>query len=397
MSLPPIITFSSIDWDFTWQGHQEVMSRLAALGHPVLFVENTGIRRPMISDFARLRRRAVALSSRERRSLAPVPGLQVLAPRVLPFPYSHPITLLNAALLEPGIRKWLRQFDQPPIVWTYLPTPLVLRLAARLRPALLVYYCVDNLPESSNLARRSAEGERQLFRSADLVMVTSEQLREKAARYRPSVHVVPSGVSMDAFANAREAPVTVLPEFASLRRPVVGYVGGLHRWFDVALTAAVARRLPDVQFVLVGPAHIDVSGLERVENVHLLGPRPHSDVPALLRMLDAAIIPYVLDAYTRSVFPTKLSEYLAMGLPSISTPLPDVVAFRNRYGAVVDVAATADEFAEAVRRAVSQPSSDEERRTRIDVASAQDWGLRVAHIETLLNDALAAKSGATAR
>ena len=49
-----IICFSSIDWDFNWQGHQEIMSRLARAGNRVLFVENTGVRTPRLGDYKRM-------------------------------------------------------------------------------------------------------------------------------------------------------------------------------------------------------------------------------------------------------------------------------------------------------------------------------------------------------
>src|SRR5436853_2257505 len=52
-----IVCFSSIDWQFIWQGHQEIMSTLAANGNRVLFVENTGVRAPSFADLPRIRQR----------------------------------------------------------------------------------------------------------------------------------------------------------------------------------------------------------------------------------------------------------------------------------------------------------------------------------------------------
>src|SRR6185436_17143199 len=54
-----ILCVSSIDWDFIWQGHQEIMSTLAADGHRVLFIENTGVRPPSMRDLPRVRQRLV--------------------------------------------------------------------------------------------------------------------------------------------------------------------------------------------------------------------------------------------------------------------------------------------------------------------------------------------------
>jgi glycosyltransferase involved in cell wall biosynthesis len=390
MAAAPIVTFSSIDWDYVWQGHQEVMTRLAEAGHPILFVENTGLRRPRLSDWSRIRRRAATLASSASRHTPSVSGLEILAPRILPFPYSSPAVALNRRLLEPPIRQWLARYNTPPIVWTYLPTPLVHALVSRMSPALLIYCCVDDLPASSDLARAIIPSENEMFRVADLVFVTSERLREKALGHRSTVHLFPSGVAFERFDAARTHPPPPSPEVRSLARPIVGYVGGLHRWFDVSLMHQVASSLSDVQFLIVGPATVPVELLASLKNVHLTGARPHEDIPAYLAHVDAAIIPYILDEYTASVFPTKLLEYLAMGLPVVSTSVPEVLAFRNRHGDVVDIADTPDAFAAAIRRALV-PQSPGAREARSRLASSQSWAVRVAGMLEQIRIALAPK------
>ncbi|MBI3319289.1 MAG: methyltransferase domain-containing protein, partial [Candidatus Omnitrophica bacterium] len=52
-----ILCLSSIDWDFIWQGHQQIMATLAEQGNRVLFVENTGVRAPTLRDLPRLTHR----------------------------------------------------------------------------------------------------------------------------------------------------------------------------------------------------------------------------------------------------------------------------------------------------------------------------------------------------
>ena len=392
MPLPPIVAFSSIDWDYVWQGHQEVMSRLAGAGHPVLFVENTGLRRPKLSDASRIWKRASVLAKTAGHVRQPVPGLQILSPRILPFPYSTAAVALNTRLLEAPIRRWLAGHAGRPLVWAYLPTPLVRSLAQRLSPALFVYHCGDDLPASSDLARPLAESENEVFRSADLVFVTSARLRQKALAYRADVHMMPPGVDYERFEAARVGPAPAPEEVQRLQRPVVGYIGGMHRWFDVPLMAAVVRSLPHVQFLFVGPVQVSIDPLASLPNAHFIGPRPHGDVPRYLRDLDVAIIPYVLDAYTESVYPTKLIEYLAMGLPVVSTPLAEVIAFRDRHGPVVEVAATAEAFTAALTRALEGASSQPAREVRYSVAKAQGWAARVAAMRDLVASTLVDKS-----
>src|SRR5262245_8234836 len=141
MTERPIVVFSTIDWDYVWQVHQEVSTRLAAKGHPVLFVENTGLRRPRLSDLGRIWRRAKQLTV-NGSAASPTAGVSLVSPRILPFPYWPPAISLNRRILEGPIRRWLSARGESPIVWAYLPTPLVRTLAKQLSPDLVVYYCV---------------------------------------------------------------------------------------------------------------------------------------------------------------------------------------------------------------------------------------------------------------
>ena len=176
-----IVCISSIDWDFIWQGHQEIMATLAGQGNRVLFVENTGVRPPTFRDLSRLKHRLLnwwksARGFREERE-----NLFVYSPLVLPFPYSRLARVLNRVVLLRALRRWMRVMDMSrPIVWTFLPTPLTLDLVAGIDPEVTVYYCIDSFAESSYYARRIKKSERETLRRADLVFVTSSRLREHA-------------------------------------------------------------------------------------------------------------------------------------------------------------------------------------------------------------------------
>ena len=119
-----VLCISSIDWDFIWQGHQEIMSTLAADGHRVLFVENTGVRAPKMRDLPRVRQRIRnwwrgTKGFREER-----PNVFVYSPLLLPLPYSRVARWLNRFLLLRALRRWMRATGfYRPIVWTFLPTP----------------------------------------------------------------------------------------------------------------------------------------------------------------------------------------------------------------------------------------------------------------------------------
>jgi glycosyltransferase involved in cell wall biosynthesis len=121
------------------------------------------------------------------------------------------------------------------------------------------------------------------------------------------VYLFPFGVSFGKFEQVRQSADQTPSDLAALKRPVVGYVGGIHQWMDLELLAAAARQMPDTSFVLVGPLQMDVSATHGVPNLHLLGKRPHDDIPRYIKGFDVGIVPYVLSEYTANVYPTKLN------------------------------------------------------------------------------------------
>jgi uncharacterized SAM-binding protein YcdF (DUF218 family)/glycosyltransferase involved in cell wall biosynthesis len=386
-----VICISSIDWDFIWQGHQEIMSTLAAQGHRVLFVENTGVRAPKLRDMPRLRQRIRNWAKGTRGFRQERPNLFVLSPIVLPLPYSRVARWLNRTILAHLIRRWMRAVEwSRPIVWTFLPTPLAHDLIDRLNPALTIYYCIDDLASSSPEARRITGSEERMFRRADLVFVTSEKLRLRAAAISPRVHFFPFGVRYESFAAARASTELPPADISGLPRPVVGYVGGMHQWVDQDLIVDVARRLPHVTFAFIGPAQCDLSRLEGCSNVKLLGGKPHSELPAYIREFDIGIVPYKLSEYTTNVYPTKLNEYLAMGIPVVATDLLEIQRFNIDHGNIVSIAPDAAGFAEAIERTLRHPKAVGAER-RLEVARSNSWQSRIAQMQGLINDALEEK------
>lgn len=383
-----IVCFSSIDWQFIWQGHQEIMSTLAANGNRVLFVENTGVRAPSVRDLPRLRQRLQNWWRGTKGFRHERDNLFVFSPVLLPFPYSRIVRRINRVLLLRSVRRWMGAagFDQP-IVWTFLPTPLVREAIADLEPLVSVYYCIDDFASSSKAARRIESSEQQLFRDVDLVFVTAEKLRERAARFSDRVHLFPFGVSLQKFESARASAAPPPADLTALPKPIIGYVGGVHKWIDFPLLADVARRMPEASFVLVGPVQADVSALDGLANVHLLGKRDHDDVPSYVKGFDVGVVPYLLTDYTANVYPTKLNEYLAMGIPVVATDLPEIRRFNVTHGPIVAAARDANAFVDAIRSAL-KPASDEARHRRTVVAAENSWQSRIANMSELIRERL---------
>jgi uncharacterized SAM-binding protein YcdF (DUF218 family)/glycosyltransferase involved in cell wall biosynthesis len=391
-----IICISSIDWDFIWQGHQQIMATLAANGNRVLFIENTGVRSPSVGDLGRVRARLKNWWRGTKGFRLERERLYVYSPLVLPLPYSRIGRAINARLMMRSLRRWMQATDfHRGIVWTFLPTPLARDLIRALDAEVVVYYCIDDLASSSLQARKITASEIDVFREADLVFVTSEKLRERASRFNHRVHLFPFGVNFREFERIRTDDHPAPADLRTLPRPVIGYVGGLHQWIDQDLLASVARAMPDASFALVGPPQGDVSTLAACANVHILGQKAHEDVPRYVKHFDVALVPYRLTEYTANVYPTKLNEYLAMGTPVVATDLPEIRRLNAETANVVSTAAGADAFVDAIRAAVAD-GSDAQRRRRIQVARTNGWDGRIMEMSRLIDEALSAgpKTGA---
>jgi glycosyltransferase involved in cell wall biosynthesis len=383
-----IVCVSTIDWRFLWQAHQGVMSVFARAGNRVLFIENTGVRSAGWRDAKRITMRLEKWLSGEGRFRLVAENIFLYSPLALPFPYSRLAQRINRALVPSSIRRWLERnrFDDP-ILFTFLPTQFTLDLMDTIDPRLSIFYCMDKLSETSPEARHIVPYERRVLERCDLVFASSDRLVDHCRAHNPNVHLFCNGVSLEKFERAWLGETAVPEDIARLPRPVIGYVGGLHRYVDQPLLRQLSERMPHATLALVGPQQVPANALRVLPNVHLLGPRPHARIPDYVYSFDACIIPYVVNNFTSNVSPAKLNEYLALGKPVVSTNLPEVRRFNERYGGVVATAATPADFVLHLEEAL-QRDTQALRRSRRAVAERNSWESRVEAMSRVIDAAM---------
>ncbi len=367
------------DWETElWTNQHHLMARLAA-ANDVLFIESLGLRRPQIAgrDLKRIARRLAKGVRPPRTVTTPHGTLRVLSPLVLP--YGLPAAAqINPRVLPALVRRAARRMDRP-ILWGYVPQAEV--LLDTLDPALVVYHCVDDIGVQDGIDGVAfAAAEERFARRADLVLASAPKLAERMRAFNDNVLYAPNVADVAAFAAARrDGPVD--PALAALdgTRKIVftGAIAAKKLDYDVLIGLARARR--DWAVALVGPVGLgdpgtDVAPLQAEPNIHLLGPRTYAELPGVLRGADAALIPYRLTDLTASIFPMKVYEYLAAGLPVVATELP---ALEGVAG--ITVAATGSATAEALERLLA--ADDEAARTaRAALADGRSWDTRLAEI-----------------
>ncbi|MBI3968920.1 MAG: YdcF family protein [Chloroflexi bacterium] len=160
--------------------------------------------------------------------------------------------------------------------------------------------------------------------------------------------------------------------------------------------AEVARKLPNMSFVFVGPEQTDVAKLAACSNVHLLGARRHNEVPNYIKAFDLGLIPYVLAEYTDTVYPAKMAEYLAMGIPVVASDLPSIRDFNAEFGEVIQIANGAEEFAAEIESAVTRHSPEDIQR-RLEVARLNSWESFIADASERMREAIEVRKATEAR
>ncbi len=271
-------------------------------------------------------------------------GVIVLQPRI---PENQDWIAAQRTLLD----QILREFAvNSPVLWFY--TPHALAFAGHLQGNPTVYDCMDELSAFAGADPALPGWERNLMARAALVFTGGRSLYEVKSRQHDNVHAFPSGVETAHFQPARGG----LPDprdQKAIPHPRMGFYGVLDERLDRNLLARVADLRPDTHFVLVGPlAKLDLEELPQRPNLHYLGAKDYSELPAYVANWDVALMPFAINEATRFISPTKTPEYLAAGRPVVSTPIVDVV---RQYGAMpaVQIAGTAEAFAEATDAALA--------------------------------------------
>jgi len=385
-----IICVSSIDWDFVWQGHQEIMSAFAKAGNRVLFIENTGIRTPSFRDIPRLKKRLTNWKKGVGGIRKEAEGIYVYSPLILPFPYSRFIKPINRMLFVHNVRKWMSAADfANPIIWTFLPTNVTLDLIDNVEnKKLIVYYCIAEFSQLVKSSKKVEKAERELLERCDLVFAQGERIKERCLKHNKNVHIFPFGVSNEVFLNFDEKNSKVPEDITGIKKPILGYVGGIHKHMDTELLKEMAGKRPDWSIVLVGPMQIECDSFKGFKNIHFLGKKDHKALPSYIVNFDVCLIPYVLNEYTKTVYPTKLNEYLSMGKPVVATSIPEVDRFNEENKGVIEVASDRKSFYDKVENALKLKSANETQERRKEVASNSDWGSRIECMTRLMEESM---------
>jgi UDP-galactopyranose mutase len=358
----PLICFSHLRWDFVLQRPQHLMNRFAKSRQIYFWEEHipTDHHSPYLeyhpyegTDLVSLRPRIPHHWDAERCNA----GLR---------------QLLDLMLRLNGISK--------PLLWFY--SPQMFTFARHIDAAALVYDCMDELANFRFAPAGLKELEADLIARADLVLTGGSSLYQAREHLHDNVHLFPSGVELDHFNTVRQG-LAPAPDMAALPGKKLGFYGVIDERIDLPLLEHLARARPDWSIIMVGPlAKIGHHDLPQVPNLHFVGPRPYAELPNCLAAWDVALMPFAINEATRFISPTKTPEYLAAGLPVVSTPIVDVIATYGDLDAV-RIAGTADEFVRACEAALDRDM--DALMTKVDQKlAAMSWDETFRRISSLV-------------
>jgi UDP-galactopyranose mutase len=317
----PIVCFSHLRWDFVFQRPQHVLTRA---GTKVLFVEESI---PSDRDESYLRLRRVH------------DDVHVAVP-ALADTGDHETDLrriVDEAMLTLGIDEH--------VAWYY--TPAMVPFTDHLNPRTVVYDCMDDLTGFDGADPQLPLLEERLLQQADVVFTGGHALYGRIAGRHANVHAFPSSVDAAHFTVARDLAVD--PEDQrDIPHPRIGFAGVVDERMNLELLGTIADLRPEWSFVIVGPVvKVAPERLPSGPNVHWVGMKTYAELPSYMAGWDVAIMPFAKNRATRYISPTKTLEYLAAGLPVVSTSITDVVTPYGRRG-IVSIADDPEAFVTAI-------------------------------------------------
>lgn len=191
-----------------------------------------------------------------------------------------------------------------------------------------------------------------------------------------------NAVNVDDFANTNAAVPDVMKTILSKKKPIIGYYGALTAsWFDFDLFKKLVEKNQQYEFVLMGLKYADknmdkteqyFSELSKFDNFTYIPPVKYNEIPSYAKCWDVATIPFQINEITLGTSPVKLFEYMAMGLPIVTTPMPECQLYKSVF-----IAKDSDEFEKQIASALNAKNTKKYQETLAREASENTWTARV--------------------
>ncbi|MFM9903223.1 MAG: glycosyltransferase [Pyrinomonadaceae bacterium] len=306
------------------------------------------------------------------------PNIFVLNPLAIPAYGNHTIVRLNQRLLIGQVKKAMSNLGFTNVI-NMVFNPAAGMIAGRLGESELIYYCVDEYTAFTGSSALK-EIEENLFRISDLVIVSAQKLYDSKKHFNPNTHIIRHGTDWRHFRTALDEATVVPDEIAYLPKPLIGFHGLLADWVDFELIKKTAEHFSAGSVVLIGKIAVDaaqkIKVLDDVSNVHFLGRKPYDELPAYCKGFDVAINPFAINELTLAANPLKVREYLAAGLPVVSTDIPEV-----RILADCLIGTSHEDFIAKIEYSLAHPKP---RKDVSDAIAHESWEAKIEELRQIV-------------
>ncbi|MGM8363577.1 glycosyltransferase [Flavobacterium sp. ARAG 55.4] len=311
-----MIVFSHIRWQFVYQRPQHIMSRMAKkmkilfIEEPLQYDENKDLGNLIIVD----------------------EKLHVLQPNVTEIESI-------AEIIPAYVKNETISFG-----WFY--SAAFCPLMGFIDFDTVIYDCVEELSISKGTSADLLHQEKYLISQADIVFTAGKSLYESKKRFHNNVLCFPNSVDESHFSRALNG-IAIPEDIAAVKSPIVGFYGVIDDRIDLQLLHDVAKKMPNISFVMIGPlTETAEANLPKEPNIHYLGMKYYNELPNYLKAFDIAMMPFKINESTHYLNPNKTLEYMAAAKPVISTRVNDVA---RDYSICVSLIDTADDFCESIK------------------------------------------------
>ncbi|HEX8638242.1 MAG TPA: glycosyltransferase [Pyrinomonadaceae bacterium] len=309
------------------------------------------------------------------------PNIHVLNPLAIPAYSNEAVRKFNQKFLLSQVKKAMRRLGMQNVI-NMVFNPAAGLLAGKLGETELIYYCVDEYTAFTGAAKGLRAIEEDLFRKSDLVIVSAEKLLENKKDFNENTFIIRHGTDWRHFRTALNEETEIPSEIANLPRPVIGFHGLMADWVDYELIKKTAAHFKDGSIVLIGKITVDaekkIKILDDVKNIHFLGRKPYSELPAFCKGFDVALNPFEISELTLAANPLKVREYLAAGVPTVSTDIPEVRVLEDCLVGV--------DHADFIAK-IEQALAGSKSRTRIsDAIRHESWEAKIDELREIIEE-----------
>jgi len=377
----------------TWFGNYtksvvQILERLA-LKNEIIFIEYHFTIKDVFYTFFKKQNAPVSKMLGFKNKMEEIELKNGATVKILDLPPSIPMYFLkneklfnlvlnyNINIFKKTLEKKLKELNvkKPIIITAYNPI-YGLKLFKKFDEKIHINYCYD-YEDVKHLGLRAYKIEKDFSSIVDGIITTSDFINNQKIKLNTNSYVVKNGVDFNLFSSFSKKVLN------RNKRKLIGYIGSLDERFDIDLVENAVSELENFDFLFMGDLRFDTikSRLDKYNNVTFRGPRNPEEIPEILSKCDAGIIPYICNDYNKSIYPLKINEYLAIGLPVIMTDFANLEDFKS----IVSIAKNKIDFVNMIIEEITNDNI-EKINQRIYFASKNSWDARAESFSQVIEN-----------